>query len=129
MLKAILAATLFTLTSQAPLAAQEQTPITVSALKRMGDAFIIEVPYRDLDLSRIEGVAALRHRVDAAAHTGCSTKQFEPALTDNERRGCIDDAVGGAIPQMQRAKRRAIEIARSGHSSIPPVAIAMRIGF
>ena len=112
-----------------PAPAQPGDEITVFAVRQIGDRRVIEVPYQDLDLSRPAQVDILRLRVDTAARQGCSIGLYQPTLTPNEQRGCIEDAIGGAAPQLKRAQKRAWEIARTGHSSIPAVAIAVAAGF
>lgn len=103
--------------------------ITVFAARPVADRYVIEIPVADLDLSRPSDIVRLRTRVGLAARQGCAIRLYDPPLTANEHRGCVEDAVGGAASQLRRAERRALEIARTGRSSIPPVVIALSTGF
>lgn len=113
----------------APALSGPTNDITVFALERVGDHFVIKVPYADLDLNRPDQVMVLRSRVGAAVRQGCATKLYDPPLTENEQRGCIDIATGGTTMQLRRAEQRAREVATTGHSDLPMVAIAVSAGF
>lgn len=80
----------------------------------------VRVSYRDLNLASAKGERRLNRRVASAAQTVC-----EPYFSDFERTSCQDYAWTGARPQIAMAVQRAKEIAMTGTSSIPLVAIAI----
>lgn len=103
--------------------------IAVYAIKKIGDSNVIEVPYADLDLSQPGDVRQLRQRVGVAAGQVCAPRLYTPELTEFRQSECVLGALDGASWQLHRAAKRAREIQRTGSSSIPPVVVALRVGF
>ena len=98
--------------------AQEQAATIVG--KRSEDGLSTRVSYRDLNLASLQGEKILNRRVGAAAHMVC-----EPHFTTFDQMDCVSYAWRGARPQIAMAVQRAREIALTGNSGIPLVAIAI----
>lgn len=103
--------------------------IRVFALKQVGDSYVIEVPYNDLDLRRPAEVKVLAARVNRAIHQVCSAEVFTPALSEYGVRACMEKASSVTETQLWHARKRAVEFARAGHSSLPELAIAVRVAY
>ena len=91
--------------------------------QRAEEGMSTRVSYADLNLASLPGEQTLNRRVGRAARFVC-----EPAaasINDRDFTGCIDYAWKGAKPQIALAVQRAREIAMTGTSSIPLVAIAI----
>jgi len=111
------------------LAAQPQSDIRIYGMKHVADGFEIEVPYHDLDLRQPAQVRILSARVGKAARSVCAPLLYTPRFDAAQQRACEDGAISDAAPQMALARKRAQEFARTGHSSIPEVAVALRSAF
>lgn len=98
-------------------------PVTVVGERRAGDGLSVRVSYRDLDLTRHEGERILNRRVGAATRIVCEPP--DAPIGDENFSKCISFAWRGARPQIALATRRARDIAATGSSSIPLVAIAI----
>ena len=103
--------------------------IAVYAIKKVGNSNVVEVPFDDLNLSQPADVRQLRQRVEVAANQVCAPGLYVPQLTEFRQSECLVSALDGASWQLRRAAKRAREIQLTGRSSIPPIAIAMRVGF
>jgi UrcA family protein len=105
-------------------AALGQPPEAATVIgQRADDGMSAAVSYRDLNLASLDGERTLNRRVGGAARFVC-----EPDGMSNNDPGfssCIDYAWKGAKPQVALAVQRAREIALTGTSSIPLVAIAV----
>jgi UrcA family protein len=82
------------------------------------------VSYRDLNLAAASDKRILQRRVGGAARKVC-TREDVAAINDLGFVPCVSDAWKGARPQIAMAVRRAQQIAVTGTSSIPMVAIAI----
>jgi UrcA family protein len=91
---------------------------------RPDDAEVLteRVPYADLNLASAAGERTLIMRVRGAARRICA-----PQMDSHPYINCRGFAWRGAKPQIDRAVARARELASSGTSSIPPVAIVIAI--
>lgn len=81
------------------------------------------VSYRDLNLASLAGERTLNRRVGGAARAVC--EPGHSSTNDRDFSDCIAYAWGGAKPQIALAVQRAREMAMTGTSSIPMVAIAV----
>ena len=115
--------------ASAPANAGPGDEITVSAIKKVGDSHVIEVPFDDLDLSQPSHVRLLKSRLNVAAGRVCSAKLYAPELSSFEQSECFLAALGDANWQLRRASKRAREIQVTGHSAIAPIRIAIRAAF
>lgn len=93
------------------------------------DIHTTRVGYGDLNLTDRQGRAMLYHRVRVAAHFVCNPGKFDGGLSREEQAGCYYGAMDDAWPQMNRAVRRAEQIAATGHSSIAVVTLAISARF
>jgi UrcA family protein len=84
----------------------------------------VRVPYADLNLAAARDQRILNRRVGGAARDVCSPNDAA-SLSDHGFADCVSGAWNGAKPQIALAIRRASEIAETGTSSIPMVAIAI----
>lgn len=83
------------------------------------DALSIEVSFADLDLSRQEGAEALYARIRAAARTVCEPLYDSRSLQLAARhRRCIDEAVAGAVKQVDRATLTAVHRVRAAQPRV-----------
>jgi UrcA family protein len=80
------------------------------------------VSYADLNLATPAGVRKLNGRVGGAVSRVCFAFDYVKTSIKAE---CNEAAWSGARPQMDRAIMRARQIASTGVSSIPPVAIVI----
>lgn len=103
--------------------AQQTNKITVVGERPVDDGRSIRVSYRDLNLASAHDERQLRRRVGGAAHQVCEPVGFP--VGDHSFSDCVSFAWNGAKPQMARAVRRAREIAATGSSGIPLVAISI----
>ncbi|NVD44773.1 UrcA family protein [Qipengyuania atrilutea] len=82
------------------------------------------VSYADLNLTTGAGERTLKERVRGAVRFVC-----KPHATFGwyEYYGCRNFAWKGAMPQIERAVKRARDLAVNGKSNIPPVALAVSV--
>lgn len=84
------------------------------------------VTYADLNLASSHGEKTLLRRVGMAVGQVCN-----PSVGNSHNRflemDCRGQAWAGARPQIARAVQRARDIAFTGYSAIPPVAISISI--
>jgi UrcA family protein len=90
--------------------------------QRPDDGLSVRVSYRDLNLASLQGEKTLNRRVGRAADTVC-----EPQFDNIALSYCVSYAWRGARPQIALAVKRAHEMASTGYSSIPLVAIAISV--
>lgn len=111
--------------SPADAKSREGTTYTIYGQSTDFDSHTRLVSYRDLDLATSAGEKTLNRRVRGAVRIVCS----EPVPGRNLRRDtlCHNFAWGGARPQIALAVMRAREIASTGTSAIPPVAMTLSI--
>ena len=91
--------------------------------QRAEEGMSARVSYRDLNLASLAGEQTLNRRVGGAARFVC--EPGPAALNDRGFSDCVTYAWKGAKPQIALAVQRAHEIAMTGTSSIPLVAIAV----
>ena len=60
------------------------------------------VRYADLDLSKVDGAAALYSRLRHAAGIVCSSLQSRDLTLNTLYRGCVDHAIGNAVTRVGR---------------------------
>jgi UrcA family protein len=101
-------------------AAAQSTPSATVIGQRADDGLSVRVSYRDLNLASAKDERILNRRVGSATHVVC-----EPHFSNLERADCVTYAWRGARPQIAMAIQRAREIALTGTSGIPLVAIAI----
>lgn len=99
--------------------AQQYSPVT-TVIGERDDRPSERVSYRDLNLAAARDERILNRRVGRAARGVC-----EPHRSDYGFSDCVSVAWSGARPQIDQAVRRAQEIAATGTSGIPLVAIAV----
>lgn len=97
--------------------------LTVTAQRAAEDRLVERVSYRDLNLVAAAGQRTLERRVRKAAHNVCAPLFSGGA--DLDYFGCRNLAWDGAEPQIARAIERAHQIAATGRSDLPDVAIAI----
>jgi UrcA family protein len=98
----------------------QQSQSTTVIGQRPDDGLSMRVSYRDLNLASARDERILNRRVGSATHIVC-----EPHFELLDRADCVSYAWKGARPQIAMAIQRAREIALTGNSSIPLVAIAI----
>lgn len=107
----------------APAALAQQRDTTIIGERAIEEVRSVSVSYRDLDLATARGERMLHYRVKGAMHQVC-----EPDADRNTYRPyfkCLKFAHNGVLPQIDLAVRRAREIASTGTTSIPLVAIGV----
>ena len=105
-------------------AALAQPPsTTVVGPRATEEVRTVRVSYRDLNLASAHDERILNHRVGGAVREVCSADV--PIFYDTGYPKCASGAWRGARPQIALAVRRAHEMAATGTSSIPMVAIAI----
>ena len=109
--------------STAALAGQQSPTTTIVGERAIEQGRSVKVSYRDLNLAVGDGEQILLRRVKSAARVVCQPNDDE--LVNKPFTNCVTYARNGAQPQVDRAVRRAREIASNGTSSIPLVAIAV----
>jgi len=105
-------------------AALAQPPETTVIGERDPDVRTVRVSYRDLNLAAARDERILVRRVGHAARDVCTREKIY-SYDDIGFAPCVRGARNGARPQIALAVRRAQEIALTGTSSIPVVAIAI----
>jgi UrcA family protein len=103
---------------------QPPSTTTVVGTRDLDVVKTARVSYRDLNLAAARDERILKRRVGGAAREVC-TREDLAAINDLGFVPCVSDAWKGARPQIAMAVRRAQEIAATGTSSIPMVAIAI----
>ena len=106
----------------AALAQQVQTT-TIVGTRPADEGNRMIVSYRDLNLAAASDERILNRRVGGAAKSVCHTDDFK--IGERAQGKCVSYAWNGARPQIARAVQRAREIASTGSSSIPLVAISV----
>lgn len=101
-------------------ATAQSTPSATVIGQRPDDGLSVRVSYRDLNLASARDERILNRRVGSATHVVC-----EPHFSNLERADCVSYAWRGARPQIAMAVKRARELALTGTTSIPLVAIAI----
>ena len=112
-------------TATAALAQPPATTTIVGERDMTADVRTVRVSYRDLNLAAARDERILRRRVSGAIRTVCAD-----GMTAVEGVGfapCARGARRDARPQIALAVRRARDIAATGTSSIPIVAIAISV--
>ncbi|MFC7537922.1 UrcA family protein [Sphingomonas sp. GCM10030256] len=87
------------------------------------DVRVQRVSYSDLNLAQADDRKLLKGRVGRAIGYVCEPQ--DAAWFDDDYKVCRTYAWRGATPQINRAVQRAMEIAATGSSAIPPVAIVL----
>ncbi len=103
--------------------AQQHGPTTTVVGRSSEDGMSVRVSYRDLNLASAHGEKVLKRRVGGAARHVCEPDGF--GVSDHSFGNCVSYAWKGARPQIALAVQRAREIAVTGTSSIPLVAISI----
>lgn len=107
--------------------AQGRAPVTVTGARPHADQLSVVVSYRDLNLASAAGERTLSRRVGSATRHVCAPLDIGGVSGKQIVSSCIDFAWDGARPQIARAVLRAREIAATGTSAIPMVAIAITV--
>jgi UrcA family protein len=103
--------------------AQQHSTTTVVGPRASEDVRTVRVSYRDLNLAAAPDARILHRRVGNAVREVCSgNMNYFYDLTYPK---CASGAWSGARPQIALAVRRAHEMAATGTSGIPMVAIAI----
>ena len=108
-------------TAGAAVAKEPPSRVTVVG-ERIEQGQSVRVSYRDLNLASMQGERTLNRRVGSAARFVC-----EPHFSTMDRIGCEAYAWKGARPQIALAVKRAHELAMTGTTSIPLVAISIAV--
>jgi UrcA family protein len=103
--------------------AQQQETTTVVGERPSEDVRTTRVSYADLKLVAARDQRILHRRVGIAARSVCYPNAA--SLSDHGFADCVSGAWKGARPQIALAVQRAREMAATGTSSIPLVAIAV----
>lgn len=98
-------------------------PVEVVGQRLDPDQLVERVGYGDLDLARAPGQRLLTRRVRSAVGRVC--EPLDATGLDARHQACQTQAWRGARPQMARAVERARQLAATGRSAIPDVAIAV----
>lgn len=98
--------------------------VTVIGQRAEEDRLTERVGYSDLDLTSTKDRSKLQRRVRLASSNVCAPVN-SGAFTLNFHM-CRNEAIAGAKPQMERAFARAAQLAATGRSDLPEVAIAVR---
>jgi UrcA family protein len=104
--------------------ASAQAPVQVIGQRVDDDLITQRVSHRDLNLASAFGQKALRFRVRSATRKVCAPLDDTGQRT--QRQECRSVAWQGAKPQIARAIARAEQLAATGTTSLPEVAIAVR---
>jgi UrcA family protein len=105
-------------------AALAQPPESATVIgQRVDEGMSMRVSYRDLNLASIHGEQTLNRRVGGAARFVC--EPGPATINDRDFSDCVSYAWKGAKPQIALAVQRARDIAMTGTTSIPLVAIAV----
>lgn len=120
----LLGATLALATAAGAVPPGAQAPVQVIGQRIADDQLTERVGYRDLNLASASGQKALTSRVRSAVGTVCSPLDGTNLRTRQQH--CRSFAWHGAKPQMARAIERAQQLAATGSTSLPQVAIAVR---
>ena len=100
-----------------------QTTTIVGQRANVEEGRSARVTYDDLNLAAVRGEQTLQRRVRGAARQVCAPNDDHSVNRPISR--CVSGAWNGALPQIDLAVRRAREIASTGRSSIPVVAIGV----
>jgi len=120
---AVMAAGSFSFAS-APATAKDR-PVVVTAPLEDPAVPTRRVSFRDLNLTTNEGQKTLMRRVKNAVTIVCLESTYSSDLVAEHK--CRRFAWKGALPQVDRAMQREIEIASTGSSSIATSAITIAI--
>ena len=112
----------------ASMAPAQQAPVVVNAPAVGEQSFTQRVSFADLNLASASDQKLLRRRVSLASRQVCRPNAFDDVLTAEENTGCVFNALQGARPQVSQAIARATELAMTGTSTMPAVAIAVSAG-
>jgi UrcA family protein len=112
------------LTTAAGAAHARPQPVEVVGQRVTDDQLTQRVSHRDLNLAAAAGQKALTFRVRSAVGKVCSPLDGTNLRTQHQQ--CRSYAWQGAKPQMARAIERAQQLAATGTTSLPEVAIAIR---
>jgi UrcA family protein len=124
---AVLSGVAASLTIVSPaVAAGQDRPVVVYAEPQEG-LRTERVTYADLNLAERRDEKLLRLRVAGAVKRVCLFENGRSGLQDSGYTRCSDEAWDGANPQIAQAVTRAREIALTGHSVLPAIAIAIRV--
>jgi UrcA family protein len=103
--------------------AQSRSSFEVVGVRPDSDQLERRVPYGDLNLAAAPGQSTLTLRVRSAVSDVCSP--YDGTNMRTRMQECRSFAWHGAQPQMARAIQRAQQLAATGSSSIPEVAISV----
>jgi UrcA family protein len=91
------------------------------------DAIQITVNYGDLNLSNPQGAAALYSRIQAAAKDGCWSFEGPGIQATLQYNGCVDEAIVGAVTQVNNPALSAVYSAHAG-KEVPPRLTSLQNG-
>lgn len=125
MTKQLFLATTLTLVAAVGAApASAQAPLQVVAQRVYDDQLTERVSHRDLNLASASGQKSLRFRVRSATGKVCAPLNGTNLRTQQQY--CRSVAWNGAKPQMEQAIARAQQLAATGITSLPEIAIAVQ---
>ncbi|CAA9511584.1 MAG: hypothetical protein AVDCRST_MAG31-925 [uncultured Sphingomonas sp.] len=124
MTRFVLLSAALALTTAGTAGASVQAPVEVVGERIHDDQLTERVRYGDLELAGADGQRALTFRVRSAVSKVCAPLDGTNLRTRHQQ--CRSVAWHGAKPQMARAIERAQQLAATGSTSLPEVAIAVR---
>lgn len=125
MTKQLFLATALTLVAAAGATpASAQAPLQVVAERIQDDRITQRVSHRDLNLASASGQRSLHFRVRSAMGRVCAPLDGTNLRTQQQY--CRSVAWDGAKPQMDQAIARAQQLAATGITSLPEIAIAVQ---
>ncbi len=89
------------------------------------DALSVKVSFADLDLNHSQGVAVLYDRIANAAKAVCAPLEGRDLKSSTLFRGCIHEAITGAVSRVDQPRLTAYYRQRSG-AGMPTVQIAQK---
>lgn len=89
------------------------------------DALSVKVQFADLDLTHQQGIAVLYDRITGAAKAVCAPFDGRSLKDSGMFRGCIHEAIAGAVARVDQAKLTAYYRQRSGGGT-PTVQVAQK---
>ncbi len=105
----------------------QNRPVTVTGTRSDEDRLSVHVRHSDLNLVSAAGERTLNRRVGSATRKVCMPLDLGGAPGKRIVSSCKEFAWNGARPQIASAVLRAREIAATGTSAIPAVAIAISV--
>ncbi len=114
------------LAAATPEAFAKERSVVVTGQPAANESLIQRVQYTDLNLATAGGEKSLDRRVGLAVRQVCLSQSVTMSGEYGAAQGCQEFVWDDVRPQIGRAVARAREIAATGFSAIPAVAIAIR---